>query len=122
MTGKELYKEIKKKYRGYGTFAEKIGVGRTTIVRYCKYDGHLEGKASRKILRKIENELKINMTGKELYEEIKKKYRGYGTFAAKIGVSRSTIVNYCKSDDVEKTGSLKIIRKIEKDLNIKIIK
>lgn len=62
------------------------------------------------------------MTGKKLYTEIKKKYRGYGTFAKKIGVSRSTIVTYCKSDNVEETGSLKILRKIEKDLNIKIIK
>lgn len=62
------------------------------------------------------------MTGKKLYNEIKKKYRGYGTFAKKIGVSKSTIVTYCKSDDVEKTGSLKILRKIENDLKIKIIK
>lgn len=62
------------------------------------------------------------MKGKKLYEEIKKKYRGYGTFAKKIGVSKSTIVTYCKSERVEDTGSLKIIRKIEKDLNIKIIK
>lgn len=62
------------------------------------------------------------MKGKKLYEEIKKKYRGYGTFAKKIGVSKSTIVSYCKSERVEDTGSLKIIRKIEKDLNIKIIK
>lgn len=62
------------------------------------------------------------MTGKKLYKEIKKKYRGYGTFAAKIGVSRSTVVNYCKSDCIEETGSLKILRKIEKELKIKIIK
>ena len=62
------------------------------------------------------------MKGTNLYEEIKKKYRGYGTFAKKIGVSKSTIVTYCKSERVEDTGSLKILRKIEKDLNIKIIK
>ena len=62
------------------------------------------------------------MKGTKLYDEIKKKYRGYGTFAKKIGVSKSTIVTYCKSERVEDTGSLKILRKIEKDLNIKIIK
>jgi len=62
------------------------------------------------------------MKGTKLYEEIKKKYRGYGTFAKKIGVSRSTIVTYCKSENILETGSLKILRKIEKELKIKIIK
>jgi len=62
------------------------------------------------------------MKGTELYEEIKKKYRGYGTFAKKIGVSRSTIVTYCKNKQMENTSSLKILHKIEKNLNIKIIK